>query len=421
MKNHNSVSAGFVWLPVLLVILALVVVGGGAYAYYSAQQNAIPQIAANQQATTTPSTAQTTTDSSAKSTPASSSQTKTYTNTQYGFSLQYPNAVTVNPNCGEEEPACTGNPLIKFYEQTPQPSNGFAYGYLVVNASTDPATVSSCMTNASPGFGTFSTTQINGIPFTIGGAGSAAAGTQEANTSYHALENGVCYSLDLDEFSHYTGGTFVKSQAQNDLESIVQSLKFASPSATISVTGMSQYTDSSFGFSFWYPTGWTVATQLSSASQFSGGTTQKVIIVQNARNPGNGITISEVNAPSVISVSDNQQRTTTYYFDATSHVWMRTISSDENTIVPYNMPADVSNNTMGGLHILSTFSVFVPTIIPLSAHNFLVIGDTAGGPTGRTEPFAKTITATDPAVATPVSAAQQTATIQAEAAAYAGQ
>ena len=68
--------------------------------------------------------------------------------------------------------------------------------------------------------------------------------------------------------------------------------------------------------------------------------------------------------------------------------------------------------------MLGTMSVDFPTVIPLTAHNFLVINDVEEGPSGRTDALVKTIVATNPAVAVPWSTALQTETIQAEANAY---
>ena len=76
-------------------------------------------------------------------------------------------------------------------------------------------------------------------------------------------------------------------------------------------------------------------------------------------------------------------------------------------------PADVSTNTMGGLHIL------LGSIVPLTAHDFVVVD--SYGTSAPINTVINTIVATDPSVATPVSAAQQEAAIQAEKAAYAGQ
>ena len=123
----------------------------------------------------------------------------------------------------------------------------------------------------------------------------------------------------------------------------------------------------------------------------------------------------------------------TYYFDANTHTWMQQFpegvggapdmqqAAFEQTKIP--TPTDVSSNTMGGLHIFPTRQKENASIIPLSAHNFLTIGEYSGqNPTNNIHlPIVKTIVATDASVATPVSLGEQIATIQAEKAAYAGQ
>ena len=87
------------------------------------------------------------------------------------------------------------------------------------------------------------------------------------------------------------------------------------------------------------------------------------------------------------------------------------------------VPANVSTNTMGGLHMLNGNVRFgLSTVIPLSARHFLIVGAAPGGFGGGEhniqDYLAATIVATDPAVATPVSTTQQTIIIQAEATKY---
>lgn len=152
---------------------------------------------------------------------------QTYTNTQYGFSLQYPNAVQVNPPCTEDSGTqylCSESKQISFYEKESQPSNRFAYGYVAISASTNVQAVASCI--AAAPYGKTSTATINGIQFTVTGQGSAAAGTQQAYTVYNALRDGVCYAIIDDEYSHFQGGQETVSQAQADLKYIVQSFRF---------------------------------------------------------------------------------------------------------------------------------------------------------------------------------------------------
>ncbi len=179
--------------------------------------------------------------------------------------------------------------------------------------------------------------------------------------------------------------------------------------SSISVPGMQKYTDTDFGFSFWYPSGWTVSqtTAHPGGLGYGGNPLQDPIPTLQVSNGTKTIVIAKIASQSgVYDECGKCSRRT--YFDASLHQWMYSEwDSNHNTVTN---PANVSINTMGGLHIISN------TIIPLSAHNFLVIGEGS-----IVEPLARTIVATDPSVATPVSAAEQIATIQAEKAAYAGQ
>jgi len=84
-------------------------------------------------------------------------------------------------------------------------------------------------------------------------------------------------------------------------------------------------------------------------------------------------------------------------------------------------PANVSFNTMGGLHMLAGSQRFgANVIIPLSAQNFVVVSVSGAVATesSDSQALAKTIVALDPKVATPISQAEQTQIIQAEASAY---
>ncbi len=188
-----------------------------------------------------------------------------------------------------------------------------------------------------------------------------------------------------------------------------------------SVAGMSQYIDPGFGFSFWYPSGWQITTLPISSNDNAVGSIvsgDSIIgeIEVNASSP-NAFIIYEINSPSSVIRGFDHLGSIRYSLD--SGEWM--VSDDDNEgDVSNTRPADISTNTMGGLHMLSGGSAFVTDIIPLSAQHFLVLsfggGDSATG--SLINPLATTIVATNPAVAVPVSTAQQTASIQAEASAY---
>jgi hypothetical protein len=179
----------------------------------------------------------------------------------------------------------------------------------------------------------------------------------------------------------------------------------------ISVPGMSEYTDASFGFSLWYPSKY----QITQAPDLNNTITGATVIKKLQMNDG-GTTMYEVTSPD-LTVTDNSAKygNETYFFSPATHEWM-TVGHNSSTATA----ANVSVNTMGGLHIFSgaggplSYSV----IIPLSAQHFLVIQNNTTNQTGISS-LTKTVLALDPTVATPVSTAGQIQTITAEAQAYA--
>ncbi len=213
----------------------------------------------------------------------------------------------------------------------------------------------------------------------------------------------------------------------------------------VSTDGMKKYKDSNFGFSFWYPNNWTVSeiqvvnstgneflTLSTDNGYYEDGTILKIVKVANPNLPNNGVTIEEFSSPTLSITEFGQIRSASpvgvdqkYYFDTSSHAWMyENLSTFPNgTHVPGTITvADVSHNTMGGLHIFPGAKRFATnSIVPLSASHFLIIS--ANSPAGdiRQNYLVNTIIATDPSVATPLSTAVQTQTIQAERAAYLGQ
>ena len=149
--------------------------------------------------------------------------TQTYSNSQYGFSVQYPSTAIVNPDCSEGFAVCRNNPAVVFSVQSSQQNSGFDHGFTSISVVTGSAAAAACVVNTSPGYGTFSNKTINNIPFAVYGTGSIAAGTQEGESLYNTLHNGNCYVIDQDEFSHIGQSS---TQAQADLESIAQSFRF---------------------------------------------------------------------------------------------------------------------------------------------------------------------------------------------------
>jgi hypothetical protein len=170
------------------------------------------------------------------------------------------------------------------------------------------------------------------------------------------------------------------------------------------VAGMSKYTDSDFGFSFWYPSSWSVNKQTDGSY---------VWFTLSDSSGNNQLSVSEDTETGGVFSDDACNAGTGnrgVYFDSQSGAWM----TGGNI-------ADISQNTMGGLHMLTAPCIVdntADTVVPLSANKFVHVTRIAAGISVR--PLASTIVATNPAVAIPVSTAQQTATIQAEANAYGG-
>ena len=199
---------------------------------------------------------------------------------------------------------------------------------------------------------------------------------------------------------------------------------------TSATTSMSQYTDTDFGFSFWYPSSWTVTkttpTSKDDQGWFKDGSVMSVLEVHGTRW-SNGVTIEEFYSPSLAITELGETMSAspvgvdqTYYFDTHAHAWMyKNLTDETNRPSGTISPADISHNTMGGLHIFEGAARYATNVIvPLSASNFLDIS--LNGDIGFADEryLADTITATDPSVATPTSTEVQLQTIQAEKDAY---
>jgi hypothetical protein len=379
---------GFVWLPVLLILLTIVVVGGGAYTYYNARQIASTQTSVDHPATTTPTvvTAQTTTNTPAQTTPA---------------------------------------------------THGSSFSASAVSGSS-PLTVTFIYSFDINAMGAGSDQFV--VDFGDGTQGAMNVGNNAQVT--HTYTTAGTYTATIS-FENSVEGPFsytpLKDSSGNRLTQTITVT--GSHQSGVSAPGMSQYTDSSFGFSFWYPSSKQVQkfppqTNSSNTVDDSGvmyglGT----VILGSISAPDFGA--SEVYSPSMSILSSVDpgpfgSNIDKYFFDMQSHTWMYTDDGGPKGGAGGTTPADVSKNTMGGLHIFQGYMRFgIKEIIPLSAQHFLVVYIVCDSETADTKAnqnckdrfntSVQTITATDPSVATPVSAAEQQATIEAEKAAYAGQ
>ena len=189
---------------------------------------------------------------------------------------------------------------------------------------------------------------------------------------------------------------------------------------TSATTSMSQYTDSDFGFSFWYPSSWT--REAATGRDIKDCTARKAMSVHGT-GYATGVTVGEYVCPNLsmtlLGVDDTNPvgMDFTYYFDTNTHTWMtRELSGPPDDSPVRTYPTDIRNNTMGGLHIFfGEVRHGLDVVVPLSATHFLVI-DANGDFDERS--LANTVMATDPSVATPTSTEVQLQTIQAEKDAY---
>lgn len=195
--------------------------------------------------------------------------------------------------------------------------------------------------------------------------------------------------------------------------------------SSISVSGMSKYTDTDFGFSFWYPSGWTVtpasldsnevARLIKLSGAGAGAKTLKTLQISNGKDT---IYLQEIESASGIQIF-GQNNDSKIYFDGATHQWMEynvPESKAGNPGATYTNEADISIETMGGLLVIWD------AIIPLSKDRFIIVGPNYSDSRYWNKiPFIQTIVATDPTIATPVSTAEQIKIIQAAKDAYAGQ
>jgi hypothetical protein len=206
----------------------------------------------------------------------------------------------------------------------------------------------------------------------------------------------------------------------------------ASAQSKVSVSGMSEYTDSGFGFSFWYPTSWklteTPVTDPTGSGWFHGGTivkeldlanpkaskidfTKPGVIIQEFFSPTNSITeLGQTKSASPVGADQS------YFFDGKTHIWMyKILSSAADDGPPGTLPADVSNNTMGRLHIFDGAQRHgANCIVVLSPTKFLVIATKDPGGDSLHRDLAKTVIAVGSNAAKRIDVQEQTSAIRKE-------
>ena len=184
---------------------------------------------------------------------------------------------------------------------------------------------------------------------------------------------------------------------------------------SVDTHGMQEYVDPELGFTFWYPSGWKIATTSGhDTKEFPGGTLVHTIEI----GPAGGV-VAYVVASAHSSITDESNghaspvNQTKYFYDEPAGQWM--IAYPEGTPAgspPGTTTADISHTTASGLIMLRSGRRFDTSIIPLSSTDFLVISD--GGGEGAT-PLASTVAL----VGQPIASSTLSGVLLAESNAYA--
>ncbi|HEV3244956.1 MAG TPA: hypothetical protein VG102_01195 [Candidatus Paceibacterota bacterium] len=210
------------------------------------------------------------------------------------------------------------------------------------------------------------------------------------------------------------GGWYLWSTANNGAQAPTTTATSTTPAQTY---GMAQYTDPTYGFSFWYPNSLTMtASTTNTTKSFPGGTEVELLQVGS---PG-GTYVAVVTSPASTITDEPSGHAspiaqTKYFYDQAKGVWMVAYPEGTATGKSATTTADISKTTIAGLPMLPSGARFDTTIIPLSTTEFLVIGD--GGGSSFTSELARTVAAAGATIDPTV----QAAALQAEEVAYGAQ
>lgn len=199
MKNSQQ---GFI-APLFIAIIALLVIGGGVYVYENekVETPAVIDTGTQQQnSKTQPVNTQTSNSSS----QTGVSNWRTYSNSKYGFSVQYPTGTKINDEGSNGE----GGTVVLF---TLPPSSS-VWGIRMFNVDMETKAWYNLGTSSgvlkSPAncedFNSISTSLVNidGINFIKGDVSSAATAQRSSATEYCVLRGGIAYKLTpLIEYS----------------------------------------------------------------------------------------------------------------------------------------------------------------------------------------------------------------------------
>ena len=186
-------------------------------------------------------------------------------------------------------------------------------------------------------------------------------------------------------------------------------------------SGMKQYVDKKYAFSFWYPALLQIrVTAGNDDKSFPGGTAVETVQI----GPAGGAVVHVVNSPqgAITDEPDGHAAPipqTELFMDAAMQMWMLRFPEGDAGGKPVEARGiDLSKKTIGGLPLVATGARFDTTIIPLSKTRFVVVQD--GGGSAFTNQLAVTVAPAAAHVdAKNLDAKAQSAALQAEAAAAA--
>lgn len=341
--------------------------------------------------------------------PPASSGIQTYVNAQYGFSIDF---------AKDDPPKTVNYGSLHPFATDPVVYSGY---WITVNVSDKQSDIANCtvpgkihndIDYANKLDKTYSK-NINGIDFAVSDWNSG----DSYERNYTTVRNGKCFDIQIITVPSCSlcnsGRPSLESyKPQLDkMDKIAQTFRFTDTASTVSVPGMSKYTDADFGFSFWYPSGSIVTESQTKSNLYYGDDPTEMHESLTISNGTQTITLIKIESQFGISERCGSCSRRIYY-DATKRAWRKESTYGGMSGTATDDPENDSITTMGGLPIL------VGSIVPLTDLRFIVIESTDSH---IAEPLIKTVLAADPSVATPVSAAEQIKTIQAEKDAYSGQ
>jgi hypothetical protein len=155
---------------------------------------------------------------------------------------------------------------------------------------------------------------------------------------------------------------------------------------------MSQYTDTNFGFSFWYPTAWKLTdgpvadpTDPTGPGWFSDATIVKELHIRNParleRDQPSGVVLRALLAPAGLTELGQSMSASPvgldvrYFFDNGTHRWMYArLSEAPSGAPPATFPLEIKRRTMGGLPLFGgAVRHGGEVIVPLDESHFLAI------------------------------------------------